>query len=66
MGSEASKNLGSGSSTLHKDLLSFEESRYHFKCGSNNSRIFYHKDIAAMDSCSGFRTEEIVLEFPVW
>ncbi|MED2741861.1 DUF3967 domain-containing protein [Bacillus toyonensis] len=48
-GSEVAKNLGIGSSTLRKYCLALEEVGYSFERGSNNSRIFYHKDVAAIE-----------------
>ncbi|PGK02248.1 hypothetical protein CN895_31200, partial [Bacillus cereus] len=48
-GSEVAKNLGIGSSTLRKYCLSLEEVGYHFERGNNNSRIFYHKDVAIIE-----------------
>ncbi|MFD4854768.1 DUF3967 domain-containing protein [Bacillus mycoides] len=48
-GSEVAKNLGIGSSTLRKYCLALEEVGYLFERGSNNSRIFYHKDVATIE-----------------
>ncbi|TXR68255.1 DUF3967 domain-containing protein [Bacillus sp. AR18-7] len=48
-GSEVAKNLGIGSSTLRKYCLALEEVGYPFERGNNNSRIFYHKDIATVE-----------------
>ncbi|MFE6709083.1 DUF3967 domain-containing protein [Bacillus thuringiensis] len=48
-GSEVAKNLGIGSSTLRKYCLSLEEAGYPFERGNNNSRIFYHKDVATIE-----------------
>ncbi|PGK04578.1 hypothetical protein COC97_14680 [Bacillus anthracis] len=48
-GSEVAKNLGIGSSTLRKYCLALEEAGYPFERGSNNSRIFYHKDVATIE-----------------
>ncbi|MGX5557782.1 DUF3967 domain-containing protein [Bacillus cereus] len=48
-GSEVAKNLGIGSSTLRKYCLDLEEAGYPFERGSNNSRIFYHKDVAIIE-----------------
>ncbi|WP_433775380.1 DUF3967 domain-containing protein [Bacillus wiedmannii] len=48
-GSEVSKNLGIGSSTLRKYCLALEEVGYPFERGNNNSRIFYHKDVATIE-----------------
>lgn len=48
-GSEVAKNLGIGSSTLRKYCLALEEAGYFFERGSNNSRIFFHKDIATIE-----------------
>ncbi|WP_144466414.1 DUF3967 domain-containing protein [Bacillus sp. FDAARGOS_235] len=48
-GSEVAKNLGIGSSTLRKYCLALEESGYPFERGNNNSRIFYHKDVATIE-----------------
>ncbi|PGW78311.1 DUF3967 domain-containing protein [Bacillus thuringiensis] len=48
-GSEVAKNLGIGSSTLRKYCLALEEVGYPFERGSNNSRIFYHKDVATIE-----------------
>lgn len=48
-GSEVAKNLGIGSSTLRKYCLALEEVGYPFERGSNNSRIFYHKDVAIIE-----------------
>ncbi|MED2039270.1 DUF3967 domain-containing protein [Bacillus wiedmannii] len=48
-GSEVAKNLGIGSSTLRKYCLALEEAGYLFERGSNNSRIFYHKDVATIE-----------------
>lgn len=48
-GSEVAKNLGIGSSTLRKYCLALEEAGYPFERGNNNSRIFYHKDVAIIE-----------------
>ncbi|MED2837547.1 DUF3967 domain-containing protein [Bacillus wiedmannii] len=48
-GSEVAKNLGIGSSTLRKYCLALEEVGYPFERGSNNSRIFFHKDVATIE-----------------
>ncbi|MDM5185918.1 DUF3967 domain-containing protein [Bacillus sp. DX4.1] len=48
-GSEVAKNLGIGSSTLRKYCLALEESGYPFERGNNNSRIFYHTDVATIE-----------------
>ncbi|MGN4697863.1 DUF3967 domain-containing protein [Bacillus cereus group sp. MYBK185-1] len=48
-GSEVAKNLGIGSSTLRKYCLVLEEAGYPFERGNNNSRIFYHKDVATIE-----------------
>ncbi|MFB4337685.1 DUF3967 domain-containing protein [Bacillus sp. BR_16] len=48
-GSEVAKNLGIGSSTLRKYCLALEEAGYPFERGNNNSRIFYHKDVATIE-----------------
>jgi DNA-binding transcriptional MerR regulator len=48
-GSEVAKNLGIGASTLRKYCLALEESGYPFERGINNSRIFFHKDIATIE-----------------
>ncbi|MEH7752138.1 DUF3967 domain-containing protein [Bacillus toyonensis] len=48
-GSEVAKNLGIGSSTLRKYCLALEEVGYPFERGNNNSRIFYHKDVATIE-----------------
>ena len=48
-GSEVAKNLGIGSSTLRKYCLALEESGYPFERGNNNSRIFYHKNVATIE-----------------
>ena len=48
-GSEVAKNLGIGSSTLRKYCLALEEVGYPFERGSNNYRIFYHKDVAIIE-----------------
>ncbi|WP_144597595.1 MULTISPECIES: DUF3967 domain-containing protein [Bacillus] len=48
-GSEVAKNLGIGSSTLRKYCLALEEVGYPFERGSNNSRVFYHKDVATIE-----------------
>ncbi|MCM3224024.1 DUF3967 domain-containing protein [Bacillus cereus] len=48
-GSEVAKNLGIGSSTLRKYCLALEEAGYLFERGNNNSRIFYHKDVATIE-----------------
>ncbi|MEI4617930.1 DUF3967 domain-containing protein [Bacillus cereus] len=48
-GSEVAKNLGVGSSTLRKYCLALEEAGYPFERGNNNSRIFYHKDVATIE-----------------
>ncbi|PFD40686.1 hypothetical protein COJ48_09485 [Bacillus cereus] len=48
-GSEVAKKLGIGSSTLRKYCLALEEVGYFFERGNNNSRIFYHKDIATIE-----------------
>lgn len=42
-GSEVAKNLGIGSSTLHKYCLALEEVGYPFEQGNNNSRVFFIK-----------------------
>ncbi|GMR67998.1 TPA: DUF3967 domain-containing protein [Bacillus anthracis] len=48
-GSEVAKNLGIGSSTLRKYCLALEEAGYPFERGNNNSRIFYHNDVATIE-----------------
>ncbi|WP_242274426.1 DUF3967 domain-containing protein [Bacillus cereus group sp. BfR-BA-01310] len=48
-GSEVAKKLGIGSSTLRKYCLALEEVGYFFERSNNNSRIFYHKDIATIE-----------------
>ncbi|MDP1460096.1 DUF3967 domain-containing protein [Bacillus wiedmannii] len=48
-GSEVAKNLGIGSSTLHKYCLALEEAGYPFERGNNNSRIFYHTDVSTIE-----------------
>lgn len=48
-GSEVAKTLGIGSSTLRKYCLALEEVGYPFERGNNNSRIFYHKDVATLE-----------------
>lgn len=48
-GSEVAKNLGIGSSTLRKYCLALEEVGYPFERGNNNSRIFYHRDVATIE-----------------
>ncbi|WP_459499447.1 DUF3967 domain-containing protein [Bacillus sp. C1] len=48
-GSEVAKNLEIGSSTLRKYCLALEEAGYPFERGNNNSRIFYHKDVATIE-----------------
>lgn len=48
-GSEVAKNLGIGSSTLRKYCLALEEAGYPFERGNNNSRIFFHKDVATIE-----------------
>lgn len=48
-GSEVAKNLGIGSSTLRKYCLALEEAGYLFERGNNNSRIFYHTDVATIE-----------------
>ncbi|AXO96263.1 hypothetical protein MCCC1A01412_28265 [Bacillus anthracis] len=48
-GSEVAKNLGIGSSTLRKYCLALEEAGYPFERGNNNSRVFYHKDVATIE-----------------
>ncbi|MED0889336.1 DUF3967 domain-containing protein [Bacillus mycoides] len=48
-GSEVAKNLGIGSSTLRKYCLALEEAGYSFERGNNNSRIFYHNDVATIE-----------------
>lgn len=48
-GSEVAKNLGIGSSTLRKYCLALEEAGYPFERGNNNSRIFYHEDVATIE-----------------
>ncbi|MEB9335645.1 DUF3967 domain-containing protein [Bacillus cereus] len=48
-GSEVAKNLGIGSSTLRKYCLVLEEAGYPFERGNNNSRIFYHTDVATIE-----------------
>ncbi|WP_131099737.1 DUF3967 domain-containing protein [Bacillus sp. SYJ] len=48
-GSEVAKTLGIGSSTLRKYCLALEEAGYSFERGNNNSRIFYHKDVATIE-----------------
>ncbi|CCW06213.1 hypothetical protein EBGED10_29430 [Bacillus sp. GeD10] len=48
-GFEVAKNLGIGLSTLRKYCLVLEEAVYPFKRGNNNSRIFYHKDVATIE-----------------
>ncbi|WP_203364454.1 hypothetical protein [Bacillus sp. REN10] len=46
--SEVAKSLGVGASTLRKYSLALEAAGYHFDRGINNSRVFYQKDIIAM------------------
>ncbi|WP_100330066.1 helix-turn-helix domain-containing protein [Bacillus xiapuensis] len=46
--SEVAKSLGVGASTLRKYSLLLEEAGYHFDRGINNSRVFYQKDIIAI------------------
>ncbi|HDR4949078.1 TPA: DUF3967 domain-containing protein [Bacillus cereus] len=48
-GSEVANNLGIGSSTLRKYCLALEEAGYPFERGNNNSRIFYHTDVATIE-----------------
>ncbi|MCS6596138.1 DUF3967 domain-containing protein [Bacillus cereus] len=48
-GSEVAKNLGIGSSTLRKYCLALEAAGYPFERGNNNSRIFYHTDVATIE-----------------
>nr|WP_231347714.1 DUF3967 domain-containing protein [Bacillus mycoides] len=48
-GEEVAKNLGIGSSTLRKYCFALEEAGYSFKRGNNNSRIFYHNDVAIIE-----------------
>ncbi|MBJ8055874.1 DUF3967 domain-containing protein [Bacillus cereus] len=48
-GSEVAKNLGIGSSTFRKYCLALEEAGYSFERGNNNSRIFYHNDVATIE-----------------
>ncbi|OFD68230.1 MULTISPECIES: DUF3967 domain-containing protein [Bacillus cereus group] len=48
-GAEVAKNLGIGSSTLRKYCLALEKAGYSFKRGNNNSRIFYHNDVATIE-----------------
>ncbi|WP_410991188.1 DUF3967 domain-containing protein [Bacillus cereus] len=48
-GSEVAKNLGVGASTLRKYCLALEESGYPFERGNNNSRVFYHADVATIE-----------------
>ncbi|HEK9103925.1 DUF3967 domain-containing protein [Bacillus pfraonensis] len=48
-GSEVAKNLGIGSSTLRKYCLALEEAGYPFERGNNNSRVFFHKDVATIE-----------------
>ncbi|WP_265939355.1 DUF3967 domain-containing protein [Bacillus thuringiensis] len=38
-----------GSSTLRKYCLALEEAGYPFERGNNNSRIFYHTDVATIE-----------------
>ncbi|WP_338752816.1 hypothetical protein [Bacillus sp. FJAT-52991] len=46
--SEVAKSLGVGASTLRKYSLALEAAGYYFDRGINNSRVFYQKDIIAM------------------
>lgn len=48
-GSEVAKNLGIGPSTLRKYCLALEEAGYPFERGNNNSRVFYHADVATIE-----------------
>ncbi len=48
-GSEVAKNLGIASSTLRKYCLALEEAGYPFERGNNNSRVFFHKDVATIE-----------------
>ncbi|OOR65351.1 DUF3967 domain-containing protein [Bacillus mycoides] len=48
-GSEVANNLGIGSSTLRKYCLALEEAGYPFERGNNNSRVFFHKDVATIE-----------------
>ncbi|WJE55472.1 DUF3967 domain-containing protein (plasmid) [Bacillus cereus] len=48
-GSEVAKNLGIGSSTLRKYCLALEAAGYPFERGNNNSRVFFHKDVATIE-----------------
>ena len=58
-GSEVAKNLGIGSSTLHKYCFALEEVGYPFERGNNNSRVFFHKDLATVATDSVADTEHI-------
>ncbi|PGB03784.1 DUF3967 domain-containing protein [Bacillus toyonensis] len=48
-GSEVAKNLRIGLSTLRKYCLALEKAGYSFERGNNNSRIFYHNDVATIE-----------------
>ncbi|MDA2384618.1 hypothetical protein PDN41_23235 [Bacillus cereus] len=59
-GSEVAKNLGIGLSTLRKYCLVLEEAGYPFERGNNNSRIFYHKDVATIERLDQFNVELLI------
>lgn len=48
-GAEVAKKLEIGSSTLRKYCLALEEAGYPFERGNNNSRVFYHNDVATIE-----------------
>lgn len=65
-GSEVAKNLGIGSSTLRKYCLALEEAGYPFERGNNNSRIFYHKDVATIERLvTAMNKKDITLEWAI-
>jgi len=65
-GSEVAKNLGIGSSTLRKYCLALEEAGYPFERGNNNSRVFFHKDVATIERLiAAMNKKSITLEHAV-
>ncbi|MED0906788.1 DUF3967 domain-containing protein [Bacillus nitratireducens] len=65
-GSEVAKNLGIGSSTLRKYCLALEEAGYSFERGNNNSRIFYHNDVATIERLVAMRKKNLRLDQAIY
>ncbi|MCZ6944278.1 DUF3967 domain-containing protein [Bacillus mycoides] len=62
-GTEVAKNLGIGASTLRKYCLALEGAGYPFDRGINNSRIFFHKDVATIERIiTAMNRKDVTLE----